>query len=540
MKKKLFNGRRKFLFGTTSLALGSLLFGYQALSKQAKKLSIKPKQKPNARLGINFSGIAYWGSEFPFVNLMYQSSEWVSQPVNGDWGNGPKLALDDHGWIKKLETGCKATKILTSLDNAQYPSGTYIILYDGEGEISLKLLVGKIKKTKQGRLEVDIDASKGQFQIDVVSTNPQNYLRNLRVIMPGFESSYESNAWRPDFLKRWTGVACIRLMDMMATNNSNQVNWKNRPQLNDHSYIEKGLPVELLVDLANRLNTDAWFCMPHQANDDYMQQFAAVVKHKLNSKLRVWIEYSNEVWNGSFNQFAYASKKGQAMRLGNNAWESAFHYNAYRSVAMFKIWNNVFKDEVRVVNVIASQSSNIWLGEQLLKQPEVAETADVLAIAPYVAMNIPPKENDEGLSANKIAKWNLDQVFDYMNKKSLPKAKSNIAKYRKMADKNSLILAAYEAGQHLVGIQGAENNKQLTNLLIKANSDKRMGAVYTKHLQYWQQAGGDLICLFNSTGDWSKWGSWGLLRNYKENGSDSPKFKAAMDWAQSRKQIIKY
>lgn len=535
------------MLGLSALAASGLFFGYKALSKDAQYANTKndsindthPAPLPNARLGINLSGVAYWATEFPFVDLMHQSGPWVSQPPSSDWGKGPKLVVDENGWVKELAPQCRATKILCAGgDRAEYPSGTYVVLYEGEGKIELTMAVGVIKKTEKGRLEVKVDATKGMFAIDIVHTNPQNYIRNIRVITPSFEASYESNPWHPQFLKRWSGVACIRFMDMMATNNSTQSNWQDRPKLADASYAEKGVPAELLVDLANRLETDAWFCIPHQAEDAYIKQFAMVVKRNLKPHLHAWVEYSNEVWNGGFDQYRYAASQGMAMKLANNEWEASYSYNAYRSTEIFKIWQAVFEGKERIVRVIASQAANAYLSDQILKFEGVAGLADVLAIAPYVSFNVPLESNETGVFSEKVANWHLDQLFEYLYSVALPESEKWILENKKIADTFGIKLVAYEGGQHLVGIQGAENNEKLANLLMQANADKQMGDVYRKNLTQWHAAGGDLMCTFNSVEAWSKWGSWGLLQHTNQTAADSPKFKAVMDWAKSRGQKV--
>jgi len=60
-----------------------------------------------------------------------------------------------------------------------------------------------------------------------------------------------------------------------------------------------------------------------------------------------------------------------------------------------------------------------------------------------------------------------------------------------VADQYGLKLVAYEVGQHLAGIAGAENNKKLTKLFIQANTDARMGDMYTQSLITWTQLDGD-------------------------------------------------
>jgi hypothetical protein len=523
--------RRKVILGGGALIAAGALGAMHQVAGQNKAPTKQLSENANARLGINFSGIAHWSTELPFANIMQQSSEWVSQPPNGDWGKGPALILDEQGWVKQLEKGCRATKILATTSST-YPKGVYTVIYEGEGEIALTAPIGRIKKHGAGKLTIDVN-NDGMLAIDIVSTNPDNHLRNIRVVMPGLETSHSTNPWNPAFLARWSGVACIRVMDMMATNHSKQKNWVDRPQVNDASYAHKGVPVELLVDLANRLATDIWFCMPHMADDDYIKQFATLVSEQLNPTLRAWVEYSNEVWNGGFSQFSYAANQGKALQLSQQDWEAAFQYNAKRSVEIFKIWTATFANPENIVRVIASQAANARLSEQLLTMPEVAKEVDVLAIAPYLSLNVSEQEDDQGLSATKVASWSLDQLFTHIKNVRLPESERWTTANKKIADAYGLKLVAYEAGQHLVGIQGGENNEQLTKLFIQANADKRMGDVYRQHLNDWTSSGGDLWCAFNSMSDWSKWGSWGLLAS-----ADKPtaKYRVTIEWAQSRGQ----
>ena len=88
----------------------------------------------------------------------------------------------------------------------------------------------------------------------------------------------------------------------------------------------------------------------------------------------------------------------------------------------------------------------------------------------------------------------------------------------------------------MVGALGTENNDAITKLFTEANADPRMGDVYSQNLSAWVQAGGDLICSYNSVGKWSKWGSWGLMQYYDDVPANSHKFAATIKWAVSRGQ----
>ena len=51
---------------------------------------------------------------------------------------------------------------------------------------------------------------------------------------------------------------------LMATNDSEQSAWKDRPKVSDARWSGKGVPLEIMVELANRLKTEPWFTLPHK------------------------------------------------------------------------------------------------------------------------------------------------------------------------------------------------------------------------------------------------------------------------------------
>ncbi len=510
------------------------LFGLGAARQIANK---RVAPAANARLGMNIAGIADWGTEFPFVDLFKQSRAWF---IEGREPENSGLMLDTEGWVTRLQPGLAASTIISSLDNSHFPSGDYVILYDGEGVIKVPNHFNK--SATPGRLVVHVNGQKGIFRLDITKINPQNYIKNIRVVLKEHEETYQKLHWNPIFLKRWSGVSCLRFMDLMQTNNSPQTTWESRPKPTDASFATNGVPVEWLVDLANRLNCDAWFCVPHQADDDYVKRFAQYVEQNLKTELRAWVEYSNEVWNGGFNQNSYASKAGQNLKFADKPWEAAWKFNAFRSVQIFNGWIEVFGGTHRLVRVLASQAVYTEVAKQILgfKLPNnkiAAEQADVLAIANYMSLGVSPKL-ENGLNDKIVADWPLAKLFDYLSNTELPACQVWLEENKKIADEYGLKLVGYEAGQHLVGYSGAENNDKLTALFLQANADKRMGELYAKSLALWQQIGGDLICNFTSVQGWSKWGSWGIQQFHNE--LPSSKFKAVMDWAKSLGQKVNY
>lgn len=483
---------------------------------------------------MNLSGPADWNTELPFVDVFRLSRPWISQKMGESWGKGPELALDERGWIKRLEKDCFAESPLCTIEGGHYPRGRYTVLFDGQGEIDASNV--SVVSREPGRVVLDVDSSKGGFHLKLMATNPANYVRNIRVLMPGFEKSYHDNPFHPVFLQRWQGIACLRFMDWMETNGSKIAKWSDRPKPEDATFSAKGVALEVMIDLSNRLKADPWFCMPHLADDDYVKNFAMMVKRRLDPERKVYVEYSNEVWNGMFPQSRYAGEEGRKLGFADKPWEAAWRYTAYRSVQIFTIWEEVFGGAERLVRVLPSQAANAYISEQIVGFQNAFEKADALAIAPYVTCNV----STEGKpSASEVEEWTAEKALNYLEQTVLPESIRWIHEQKKVADKFGLKLIAYEGGQHMVGVAGVENNEKITRLLHAANRHARIGEVYRKYFDAWTAAGGDLFCYFASTGGWSKWGSWGILEFYDDDPAKSPKFTATIDWARRCGQAMR-
>lgn len=491
--------------------------------------------QPVPRLGMNLAGPADWNTELPFVDVFRLSRPWVSQREGQPWGKGPALDLDEHGWVKSLQPGCYAETLMCTIDGGRYPSGRYVILYEGKGELELAG-AGKIASQGPGRILADVDASKGALFLKLRTTDPADYVRNIRVLMPGFEGAFEKAPFHPAFLQRWQGAACLRFMDWMETNNSKIQHWSDRPTPESATFCEKGVPLEWMIDLCNRQQADAWFCMPHLADDEYVRNFARMVKERLDPKRKVYIEYSNEVWNGMFEQSRWAGQEGMRLGFADKPWEAAWRYTAYRSVQIFAIWEEVFESRERLVRVLAAQAANPYVSERICEFQDAYRHADALAIAPYISFNVPAR--GEGINVQTVEAWSLDQLMNHVESQCLPQAIAWIRGQKEVADKFHLRLIAYEGGQHLVGVGGGENSEIMTALFHQANRDPRMARIYDRYYQAWEESGGDLFCYFSSVSRWSKWGSWGMLEFFDEDPGQSPKFMSTMGWAKRLGQPV--
>lgn len=504
-------------------------------SSQGQSQNRLPEAKP--RLGINLAGPCDWNTELPFVDVFRMSRPWVSQKTGTKWNGGPTLSLDEHGWVTKLESDCWAETPCCTIKGGHYPSGEYTVLYDGKGKLEFRG-AAKVVSDDSGRTIIKVDADKGGFFLKIVAIDSKDYIRNIRVIMPGYAKTYQDEPFHPLFLKRWQGVACFRFMDWMKTNGSDNSTWAERPTVEDATFSSKGVALEWMIDLCNRQSVDPWFCMPHKADDTYIRNFARMVKDRLDPKLKVYIEYSNEVWNSQFAQYKYAADEGKKLGFDEGESGAAYRYTAYRSVQIFKIWEEVFNGNARLIRVLATQTVNPSVSKQIVEFQDAWKNADALAIGSYVGTMMKIKGRGAGPDEDQVEAWTTDQALDYMEETALPKTIGWINGQKEIADKYGLKLMSYEGGQHMVGRGKAVGNEKIVNLFHEANASERMGKIYRQLFEAWTKAGGDLFCHFSSISLWSKWGSWGLMQYYDDDPLKFPKFVATLQWAKKSGQSV--
>jgi hypothetical protein len=509
-------------------------------------------------LGTNLAGIADWSSQLPFLDAFKSSRPWMTQaPKIWNTQESERLDLDKDGWVKSLPapgSGATYTAVGTlMLDslNGRYPGGQYLVLYDGEGTLQYS---GDAKKdaaaSRLGRDVLKVTPSNAGIRLQITATDPNhtgNYIRNLRVIPASSQRTDRQQIFNPDFLKKIQPFQTFRFMDWMDTNHSTQQTWADRPTLEQSTWTGRGAPVEILVELANRTHTPPWFNMPHLAEDDYITRFAQYVKKHLDPQLKVYVEYSNEVWNSQFSQGKWIEQQGQ--QQWPNSSESAFtkriDWYSQRTTQVINLWEQAFgTDKQRVIGVMGAQASNLWTAQRALdfawsSTPVSAQDLgiDGIAIAPYFGSYLgDPKVAAEVASWTAQSDGGLNQLFRELSQGgvltssplggALQQSYERMKAYVDWAKQKHLDLIAYEGGQHLAGRGKVTNNVAITNLFTQANRDPRMGALYQQYLKTWFGLGGGLFMHFTDISKPSKWGSWGALEYVSD--SSSPKYGALL------------
>ncbi|HIP68767.1 MAG TPA: hypothetical protein EYH06_09275 [Chromatiales bacterium] len=497
-------------------------------------------------IGTNVAVIRDWTTSQPFVDVFKTARPFTVHSSEG-------VNYDENGWPTRLNGGQAETYLLTELnrggDNV-IPLGLYTVLYDGKGKINYGGL-GKLVGSKPGHDVLYISDLNGTLNITITETDPTDYIRNIRVLMPGgiclsdrfhhaaseddcpdgdyrsYEEYHEEILFNPDYLRYMQSFKVLRFMDFMNTNDSSITEWSDITSFSGATWSgyeadKGGAPIEVMVKLANQLNADAWFCMPHKANDEYIRNFADSVKEHLKPELKAYVEYSNEVWNSIFTQSDYADEQGKFRNLDGDSYKAQMKYYSRRSVQIFNIWENSFGGRERLVRVMSTHAPNIDASETVLDFEEAYKKTDALAVAPYFGGDPEPFRSVSS----------VNEIFKILNSRrypeSLPNIEKNIAELGKLTKKYNVDLIAYEGGQHLADWDTSEDEQHPNPLFYRANRDPRMGILYYQYLQSWRKAGGKLFVHYTSPRMWTKVGSWGVMENLNQTPAEAPKYNAIL------------
>ncbi len=473
-------------------------------------------------LGTNLGKVVDWSPEWAFANAFRASRPWISGAAGGAWDDERPLDLDAHGWVRSLQPGQVARTLLFWKQEDGYPSGDYTVLYEGKGRLDYWHGVDDVDRG-EGRDVLEVDASEGGIGINLVEVDPSDPIRNIRVLMPGIDPQ-QADGFHPLFLQRLAPYGVIRFMDWMKTNDEPPGRWSERPTVEDARWSEEGVPVEVMVALANRLQADPWFTLPHTADDEYVRRFAEVVRDRLAPGLKAYVEYSNEVWNGQFPQAKWVQRQGQALGLGKNAKEAGRLFYGNRAVEIFRIFAQVFGDTDRLVRVLGAQAAGPRGTETILSCDGATQHADALAIAPYFGGRFGGRKERA-----RVKGMSVEDLLAVLEREALPRAEGYMREHAALAKECGMRLITYEGGQHLV-VHGGKD-PALDALFDAANRHPRMGALYARYLDAWSRHG-ELFVHYSSCTNYTRSGRWGALESLLQPRKAAPKYDALCDYVE--------
>ncbi len=502
-----------------------------------------PNPEPNMTVGTNLGGVEDWSTDWVFVDAFKMARNWLTRSVGGyEWDSqkSGEIPLDANGWPSQLPfTASDGNDHYVHTLMPAFAAGDYNLILEGAGEIEFSGAAAGHFYPAGGTGTYTLTVppgGEGTLFIKILTSSPADHIRNIRVIMPGFSSTYQSQPFHPLFLERLEPFVNLRFMDWAKTNASPLATWSGRTTPDTYTQtLSSGVALEYMVRLANTLGKNPWLCIPHQADDNYITQTARLLRDSVGANLKIYVEYSNETWNtaGAFPQTTYVQDMGEALGLApGDRWLAGQKYVALRSVQIWEIFLNEFVDDSRLVKVMATQSANVNVTNMrfgALNDPAINPNytmPDVLAIAPYFGKNWKPAD----LPPNVPDYPTIDEILDTIAPAKIADVRDGVIAQKAVADTQGCKLVCYEAGQHFVGISGAENDDTLTNILTGANRDPRMYGRYLEYLCMLNNEGVDMCGNFSFCGRWSKWGSWAVLEYMDQPIAEAPKYHALVDW----------
>jgi len=586
-----------------------------------KYTGVPPKLTFSPSLGINTEapqgGSDTAGMPMPFVDIFRTARPFneLIPPIKTDANGWPTKLDPDFGYTRtKLLQGT----LNGAIPDGDY---TFIYDGDGTLEFSLHgslnnitNIVGENKYRLNLQLrDFDSEDEAAASETNALSFNIKNiseksYIKNIRIVMPGgtctgnpftrvtaqddcpdgslyqsfserLEADRNEIIFNPDYLSFLRNFKTVRMMNLMEASLKKLCftpddcpagvgTWEQRAKLTDVSWggndartadeDHKGVPIEVMVALANTLKRDIWVNMPHVASDDYVSQYAAYVYKNLNTSLNISIELSNEVWNPGFAAHTYMIAKGKALNLGNIPDEfsgsefrgedyfSRLRYFSKRSTEIFDLWETQFDGSTsRLQRILGSFIGDRVLTEQMLKHIG-AENVDAVAIAPYF-FGCPYEEICIDAEKNLAEATTVDDIFDIIDQssdvdvKSLAGTLEAIKNQLTITSQYNLKLVSYEGGQHLVtGVLGSaisqSDKPRLRKLFNEANRDPRMKQRYIKLLNGWKDLsseGATLFTLYTLPQSYYRFGNFGLKEHLNQSRKDSPKFDGVMSFQES-------
>ncbi len=520
---------------------------------------------PKLPIGMNLAGIADWEPGFPFKNLFLGARPWLTRNLSGDGPHDTKaqasFEYDEDGYpleVPVVAVGLSELQtVFTYVPNVMKP-GRYVLLYDGEGEIEGLASTRVIKRgPKRLVLQMSHGTTGGGEAVLIKRSKRGNHVRNIRLVAESHEGgNLEQDPFLPEFLDFCRPFHCLRFMDWGGTNNSLQGQWSDRKRASFYTMVAVngdpegawrppplpfdykfagGVAYEYMVQLCNTLQTDMWLCIPHRATDDYILQLARFVRSNLDPRLKVYLEYSNEIWNWQFHQAgwmlrsplagALVEAKGGFPWKDNEKTEGKDHPERIGALfrRTFAIWEQEWAGDMnRLVRVCSVQAA--WADASIRTIRWCLEHGGVDAVSP--AAYVGPDKLTYEKWANVGPQLTPDDVIDDMET-VVRKQRSGggLLEIIAFARAHGLAYVAYEGGQHIQ----PENQKDqpYASALAGAQAHPRMYDLYVELLRLHRDLGCQMFCHFSSVGkQGTRWGSWGTKSSYDQPNADSPKMRA--------------
>jgi hypothetical protein len=502
-----------------------------------------------ANVGINVEGVVDYSISQPFVDAMKQSRPWGSPNAPYDQAVAQAGEVDANGW-PTVDAGVLVLCCVGADESASDPgsesllTGTYALSFKGSATVSIPIFSGSVDgysydpQTNVSTASVTFgspgDAAGETLYLSFTGTRrtPSSPLgsgvTDVRLLRPQFAPNgqrwwtYPGQRFTDPFLASLRGYSTLRFMDWAATNGSVVVNWADRTPVTyataqrrvrtPNGFQPTGAPWEDAIELCNRENADMWINVPAQATDEYVRSLARLIRHELHANLHVYVEYSNEVWNGSFAAFAYNLAIAESEAQTNPA------YKANCSPSDRYRWGQcrVAERLMQISRDFAGVDGRAAIGTTI--RPVFAtqedQTYDLGGALGFIAATYGPPSSFFYAVA-QAPYWNGDQTIDgESEQQELQAAETNL---EATVPSSTAAFTAYAVayGLHNFTYEGGPGMYGTPSLAAKiaANEDPQIGAQVTEALGDFFTSGGDMFVYYNDASAYGQYGMWGTTQD---------------------------
>ena len=340
-------------------------------TKQAVTVNVAPVIfTVGSKLGINLTFMSDWGDrDLTFVDVMKIARGFATVQRPWDPKNNP-VPTDENGW-PTTDFGV----VFISYPNdplnrplsATFPSmiGTYKLSFTGQASVygyNCCQVQNKVYNAVTNTTTADVVVKPSDPYVSLTFVNTKNGVQNLQLLRPGYPTG-TTQVFTNEFLNALAPFGTLRLMEPLSTNDNHGSTWNARKLKSDPTQNDtKGIAWEYVIQLANVTNKDIWINIPDQVDLDdpttnnYVIQLANLLKSSLNKGIHVYVEYSNETWNGMFAQTEANIRAAEAEVNSdidptlnydntNNRWYWGFRRAAHQTLKISQLFAEVFGPE---------------------------------------------------------------------------------------------------------------------------------------------------------------------------------------------------
>ncbi len=496
--------------------------------------------EPYMEIGMGLAGGSYWTSQHIFKDYALYKSTWITSYEGGPWDTGEihLLEVDSKGYALKLPQNIDGKEIIVKsafTARGYMPLGNYSLLYDGEATISFNGALQLIEKVSEGHIKFKV-INEGSGWIEINSTPLGKHITNIQSIPEKYIDNYTDEPFHPEFLEKIKPYSVLRMMDLMKANNWD-TSWAQYTDnldefLRDREWNErilpdyytqtstKGMAYEYLISIANHTHKDIWLTIPHNVSNDFVKEMAILFKQTLNSDLKVYLEYSNEVWNWQFQQSKWVLEHYEKGRFPNA--ENHTQAAGTRAKEIYNVWMAEYNDtKDKVVRIIGGQAANPSVGKHWMAVMKDSEW-DALAITHYFGIENPWGEDDpkflfrDRLNAFDASASTTDIVnlakenYEYLKNKHGGESywRGNV----KNATSHNKPTVTYEGNGHIVHSNNIADSAFL-DIVIEASRSPEMAVFYGEVINDMRDWGMSLLMPFVLVGEPSIWGDWGHYKS---------------------------